>query len=349
MLTFVNIDQADLTGPTCISIGNFDGLHRGHQALLQQMVNMAKAETAQRQQTGRLDRGPMQTGLVTFDPHPLAVLRPTETHWLLTTPRERLDLAAKQGIDFGIIQQFTPEIAALSPTDFIRLLKTKLRLAILVVGPDFALGRGRTGTVDVLRALGQDLDFAVHVIEPIDWNGMSVRSSRIRAALRDGDVALTATMLGRPYQATGTVIQGDQRGRQIGIPTANIQTPANKLLPRNGVYATRVGLTVNGTTHWFDSVANLGVRPTVNGVEQRLEVHLLDFPPKAAMSQQSSSLADDSDSLIHRALATGDLYGQELMVDFIARLRDEQRFSGLDALVAQIHADIAQARALFTS
>ncbi len=342
MLTFVNIEQAQLSGPACVTIGNFDGLHRGHQALLQQLIQIAGAEAERRQ----LD-APLQSGIITFDPHPLAVLRPEQNHWLLTTPAERLALAALQGLDFGIIQEFTAATAALTAAEFVRLLKTHLNLAALVVGPDFALGRGRQGDVEYLRTLGQDLDYTVHVIEPVDWLGLSVRSSRVRSALNAGDVSLTETMLGRPYSVTGTVIQGDQRGRQIGIPTANLQTPTTKLLPKDGVYATRTKLQIDADHYCFNSVTNLGVRPTVAGREHRLEVHLLDFPPTA--SQKNNETVPATEPSTAADIASGDIYGRQLTVEFIARLRDEQRFAGLDALVAQIQADIAQARQIFAS
>lgn len=335
MLTFANIEQANLSSPSCITIGNFDGLHRGHQALLQQLLAIAKSEAGRR----GLPQ-PLQSGMVTFDPHPLAVLRPEHPHWLLTTPKERLELAGQQGLDFGVIQPFSTELATLSAVEFIGLLKRHLQLAVLVVGPDFALGRNRQGTVVDLQKLGETSDYTVHVIEPVDWQGISVRSSRIRTALNEGDVELTATLLGRAYGATGTVVEGDRRGRQIGIPTANLQTPNNKLLPKNGVYATKARLSIDGVEYTFDSATNLGTRPTVDGVEQRLEVHLLDFPPK------STEGSKDAETL-PAILRDGNLYGQRLRVEFLARLRDEQRFDSLDALVAQIHADIAQARALF--
>lgn len=320
MVTFASLEAVKLAGPSYITIGNFDGLHRGHRALLQQLQALADAAVT----SGRLAQRP-QTGMVTFDPHPLAVLRPQVPHFLLTTPTERLALAATEGLDFGVIQPFSHALAALDARAFIQLLKAHLNLVGLVVGPDFALGHGRQGNLAVLRALGEELDYTLHVIEPIDWQGLSVRSSQIRLALQDGDVALAANLLGRDYTADGEVVTGDQRGRQIGIPTANLQVPANKLLPANGVYVTRTTVVINGVAQSFPSVTNLGVRPTVDGAHRRLETHLLDFPP---------------------AGHSGDLYGQPLQLAFVAHLRPEQRFSGLDALVAQIHADIAQARHL---
>ena len=331
MLTFTNIDSTQLTTPSCLTIGNFDGLHRGHQMLLQQLKAIAANGNG-----GRLPQ-PLQSGFVTFSPHPLAVLRPDHPHWLLTTPEERVQLAAAQGIDFAVIHSFTRATAALTAAEFLAMLKEHLQLAALVVGPDFALGKGREGNLDVLRALGREMDFTVHVIEPVEWQGIAVRSSQIRQALREGDVSLAATMLGRPYHANGVVVQGDQRGRTIGIPTANLQTPENKLLPADGVYATRSKLRLDSTIYHFDSVTNLGVRPTVDGLHRRLEVHLFDFPPLP------------TDSHFHRAVEQGDIYGHELTVEFIARLRGEMRFSGLDALVAQIRNDMAAAKEILAN
>lgn len=318
MQKFVNINQVYLTGPSFVTIGNFDGLHRGHQALLRQVIRVAHEAFA----TGAVT-APPQSGLITFEPHPLTVLRPQIPHFLLTTPAERLTFAAQLGIDFGIIQNFTQEIASLEAQEFIHLLKTHLNLAGLVVGPDFALGRGRKGNLEALRDLGDELGYTLHVIDPVTWTESPVRSSTIRQAIQQGDVVMAAELLGRAYHVTGEVVHGDQRGRQIGVPTANLQTAADKLLPQNGVYATRAQLQHNGVLHSFNSVTNLGVRPTVGGIQQRLETHLFDFPP-----------ADHS----------GDLYGQALTIEFIARLRDEQRFSSIDKLIAQIQLDMQQAR-----
>jgi riboflavin kinase / FMN adenylyltransferase len=320
MQKFENITEAQLTGPSFVTIGNFDGLHRGHQALLQQVIAIARHAFA----TGAV-MAPPQTGLITFDPHPLAVLRPEVPHFLLTTPAERLTLAAQLEIDFGIVQQFTPAIAGLEAREFIHLLKQNLGLAGLVVGPDFALGRGRKGDLNALRALGDELGYTLHVIDPVTWTTRPVRSSTIREALQQGDVATAAELLGRDYHVGGEVIHGDHRGRQIGVPTANLQLAPDKLLPKNGVYATRTSVQLAGVQHNFHSVTNLGVRPTVDGVQQRLETHLFDFPP---------------------AGQAGDLYGQWLTVEFVARLRDEQRFSSIDQLIAQIQLDIQQARQL---
>lgn len=324
-LIYTNIDSIHMDGPTVLTIGNFDGLHRGHQALLNYQLQLAKIIA----QPGRPQP---RTGLVTFDPHPLAVLRPDQPLQLLTTPQERLTLALDLGIDFGVLQTFTPEIAKLEAREFMRLLQQHLRMTALVVGPDFALGRNRSGDRNTLQALGEELGYSLHIVEPVDWQGSPVRSSIVRQILQQGDVTEAAELLGRYYHLEGNVELGDQRGRQIGIPTANLGVLPNKLLPANGVYATYVRpVDAAGSpigAHIYMSVTNLGVRPTVDGIHHRIETHLLDFPP---------------------AGETGDLYGQRLRVEFVARLRDEQRFANLTALVAQIQTDIEQARQIFAN
>jgi riboflavin kinase/FMN adenylyltransferase len=318
MLTFVDIHQVQISGPAILTIGNFDGLHRGHQALLQVMLQLAQADS-QDHSSGR----PSQTALLTFDPHPLTVLRPQQRHWLLTTPYERLALAADMGIDIGVVQTFTPAFAELDARSFMTLLKRHLGLVVLVVGPDFALGRNRSGDLATLRQLGEELGYTLHIVEPLSWQGKAVRSSAVRQAVQTGEVGEAADLLGRPYRLVGDVVLGDQRGRLLGIPTANLLPPPNKLLPAHGVYATRAYVPYASGHQLYASVTNLGVRPTVDGLNLRIETHLLNFPPAGQ---------DDN------------LYGKTLQIEFVARLRGEQRFPSLDALVAQIHADIALAR-----
>ncbi len=315
MELYRDIREARLPGPTFLTIGNFDGVHRGHQALLRRLLE-AKA------QSGLAEA---RTAVMTFDPHPLQVLRPEAPVRLLTTPEERMEMMAELGMDVGIIQPFTRELAELSPEAFVQMLVDHLGLAGLVVGPDFALGRGRRGTVEVLRELGQRHGFQVHVVHPITWQGQEVRSFTLRQLIQSGEVAQAMALLTRPYRLKGTVVRGDGRGRQIGVPTANLRVDPLRLLPGDGVYATWTWVGgPPGEGHSFPSVTNIGVRPTVDGRGGRqVEVHLLDFPPPGQ---------------------DGDLYGQELTVEFIARLRDEQRFPSLDALVAQIRRDVERAR-----
>ena len=319
MKIFTDLRQARLAGPSVLTIGNFDGLHRGHQALLQQM------QQAAHQLTGP-NAPPADTVLLTFAPHPLHLLRPDLPFSLLTTPLERLELAAIQGISCGIIHPFTLQTAQIEPAPFLELLVQQLGMAVLVTGPDFALGHNRSGDLPLLNSLGTQLGFTVAVVDPVARGLEPVRSSRTRTLLRTGDVAGAASLLGRPYRVTGWVETGDQRGRQVGIPTANLRVPPEKLLPADGVYVTRTAIASFDRVSQFNSVTNIGVRPTVDGVHRRIESHLLDFPP---------------------ANQVDDLYGRALAVDFLAHLRGELRFASIDALVSQIHADITQARAFF--
>jgi riboflavin kinase / FMN adenylyltransferase len=314
MEIFTAIHHAQLAGPTVLTIGNFDGVHRGHVALLQTLGRAAAALPG------------AHTAIVTFDPHPLHLLRPEQPHFLLTTPQERLVLADQVAIEYGIIQPFDHALAQLDPAQFLTLLKQHLGMAHLVVGPDFVLGRGRTGNLDLLRSLGKTIGYTVEVMEPVDWAGHAVRSSNIRQLLGAGEVDLAAELLGRPYHVNGVVEEGDRRGRLLGSPTANLRTDPNKLLPAHGVYATYAWVDGKHGLEAYPSVSNLGIRPTINGVALRLETHILDFPPEGH---------------------SGDLYGQTLTLEFLQRLRGEQRFPSLDALAAQIQQDIAAARLLF--
>lgn len=318
MLTFTDLRQAQLTGPTFLTIGNFDGLHRGHQLLLERLRTLAQHQVG----------GQGKSALITFDPHPLSVLRPELQQQLLTTPSERLMLAAHLGIDVGVLLPFTPEFAKLDARSFVMQLKEHLGLAGMVVGPDFALGRNRGGDIPALRELGAEMDFFVEVLEPVEWAGKPARSSLIRQMISEGDVSSASELLGRHYRVCGPVTQGDQRGRTIGIPTANLRVAPNKLLPDDGVYATIAHLCLPTAAYSFKSVTNIGVRPTVDGIHHRVETHLLDFPPH--------ELIDN-------------LYGQVLCVDFVQRLRGERRFLNVEALVAQIRSDIRHGRAVLAS
>jgi riboflavin kinase/FMN adenylyltransferase len=308
-----DVRTVHIDGPTFLTIGNFDGLHRGHQALIQRLRQEANAHAPN-----------TLTGLLTFDPHPMRILRPEVALRMLTTPGERVALAGGYGVDLGIIQPFDQEIANFSPRQFLTMLQTHLGLAGLVVGPDFALGKGRSGTLDVLADLGEEMGFRLAVLDEIHQAGTEVRSLTVRQRLKAGDVAGAGDLLGRPYQVTGVVEHGDGRGRTIGVPTANLNVPQDRMLPQNGVYATWawVGQPDHGKA-WMGAT-NIGIRPTVDGTVQRVECHLIDFPDPGQ---------------------SDDLYGKEITLAFIARLRGEQKFTSLDALVSQIHQDIDQTRA----
>lgn len=293
--------QAPVEGGGYVTIGVFDGVHRGHQHLITAMVEAAHTAGS--------------TAIaVTFDPHPATVLgrKPPP---LLTTPTERADLLAALGLDVLVILPFTPALARTSAADFVAALVQHLRLAELWGGPDFALGYRREGDIPCLQRLSARWSFAMRVVEPLMWEGALVNSSRVRAALKAGDLPQATGCLGRPYRLTGTVVHGRGAGRTMGIPTANITPPPERLIPAGGIYACLAHTERLGT---HPAVINVGTRPTFAGHTLVVEAHLLDFD--------------------------ADLYGQTLALDFIARLRDERAFPSVEALVEQIHRDIAQAR-----
>jgi riboflavin kinase / FMN adenylyltransferase len=298
--------------PIAITIGNFDGIHRGHQRLMQELRVMAQ----------RLNARPV---LVTFNPHTLLVVRPDIDLQCLTTLEEKLVLTDRYGhIPDNIVISFTMEVAKLSANDFLESLRERFLLQGMVVGADFSLGHNRMGDISFLQHYGQE--HAVEVL-PIQLEAIEqarISSTRIRALVSEGNISEANALLGHPVVASGLVVKGDQRGRLLGFPTANLLPEPHKLLPANGVYAAQVRL-VNmfqrdgrHNNPVFNSVVNIGVRPTFGGLKRLVEAHLLDVDL--------------------------DLYEQRIMVDFIARLRDEQRFAGVDALKVQIASDVQQAR-----
>ena len=296
MQVFESILAAHLKGPTHLTIGSYDGMHRGHHALITKMQAAARSDGA-------------ACGLLTFHPHPRAVLFPEKPVASINSLAERLKLYARTGLDFTIIHPFTRQTAQTEPEDFMDLLKAHLSLTDLWLGPDFALGRGRRGDVAFLRRYGEKIGVWVHVIGEFSWEGIAVRSSRIRNAITLGNVEWAAVWLGRFFSLSGVIVYGDQRGRTLGFPTANISVSGNRVRPADGVYA--AWAEVEGRR--FPAVVNVGLRPTVNGGHRTIEAHLIDFDE--------------------------DIYGRCLQLSFVARLRDEMKFSGLDALKAQIARD----------
>jgi riboflavin kinase/FMN adenylyltransferase len=289
-----------------LTIGTFDGVHRGHQEIVRGMTAGARSIGA-------------PAVVLTFFPHPGVVLGKRDDHTYLTTPEDRANLLGELGVDIVITHPFTPQIAAMTARQFIAYLSSRLGLRMLWVGYDFALGRGREGNVATLMEIGKEFGYRVQVIPPVIDNGEIVSSSNIRSTLASGDVVKAAQMLGRPYHLRGKVVSGDGRGRRIGIPTANLEVWSELTLPKSGVYTCRAWV---NTQRW-GAVTNVGVRPTFTPDSSvHVEAHLLDFQE--------------------------DLYGQEVCLEFISRLRDEQRFPDVQSLVAQIHQDIAQARKVLT-
>jgi len=295
--------------PTAVAIGNFDGLHRAHRALLGQCLAAARSFQG-------------DAVALTFDPHPTRVLAPERASPLLVSLDRKLELLATTGIDAAVVQRFDLAFSSQSPEEFVEQVVRGLRAREVFIGHDFRFGRNREGTAAGLQALGPAHGFTAHILEAVtDEDGLAISSSGVRRALAAGDLSLAARLLGRPFDLDGLVVRGFQRGRTIGFPTANLATPT-EALPADGVYAVRVRLldTPGDSTH--PGVMNLGSRPTLRA-GRSLEVHLLDW--------------------------SGDLYGRTLRVEFVTRLREERRFEHLDALKAQIALDAEAARAALSA
>jgi len=288
---------------TLLTIGVFDGVHLGHRHLIRNL-------------TQRAAEGNFLSGVVTFNSNPKAVLSPRTKLARLATLEERASLLKSLGVDLVIPLTFTTEVAALSAREFVLCLKQYLKMRGLVIGPNFALGRGREGNTTALQSLGQELDFTVEVVKPLMVEGSLVSSTAVREALARGDMKTTAKLLGRYFSLSGPVAGGFERGHILGFPTANIQLEPEQAIPENGVYATlaRVGDKVH------QSVTNIGVKPTFGKGERTVEVHILGF--------------------------SGDLYGQKLTIELVERLRPEMKFAGPEELAAQIGKDVEQAKTI---
>ncbi len=321
---------------TCVTIGNFDGVHCGHQALLE-LTRLSACQSNRK------------AAAITFAPHPLEVLTSHAPPRLGSTST-RLELLEKAGMDLVVLLRFTPELAAMTPEHFVcRILLDGLHMRDLFLGHDFCLGRNRAGTPEHLTEMGKVRGFTVTQMPAFSMNGTIVSSTRIRELLQDGDVQEAALLLGRLYSIRGQIVYGCQRGRILGFPTANL-VPDTVMLPKSGVYATLVGLRGTTLPEWpaavisnivhrpeavrsasldgkkhsaeqiWPAVTNVGYNPTFGGSPLRIETHLFDF--------------------------SGDLYGTQLEIAFVQRLRDEMRFPDSEALKAQICRDRQQAAQL---
>lgn len=305
-------------GDTVVGIGVFDGVHRGHRHLLGRAVEHARARGA-------------QSAVVTFDPRPREVLRPELPSEYLTTLDQRIQLIGDLGFDLVAVLKFSRDVAAIPAEEFVRILKDRYRMVELWVGQDFALGRGRGGTIPVLRDLGAQLGYTVHVVEPLVLEGEVVSSTLIHRKLVEGDVAAVKRLLGRLPAISGEVVAGAGRGRTINLPTANVAVPPRIALPANGVYAVRcqveaaagAGSPSAASTPEISGVANVGTRPTFDDGARTLEVHLLDF--------------------------SASIYGQRLRVEFVERLRPERRFPSVEEFLSQVRQDVAAARAILSN
>ena len=289
-----------------LTIGVFDGVHLGHKYLISQLTEQARQQS-------------LLSGVVTFRQHPQEILSPQTKLPFLTDLTNRANLLKNEGVEAIITPSFTRELAQLSARQFLRLLQKYLRMRGIVIGPDFALGRNREGSTDTLRALGQDMNFSVTVIPPIMVNGEVVSSTAIRKALADGDMKRVVNLIGRPFSVHGRVIIGSGRGIGLGFPTANLDIDSEQALPTEGVYATWTYIDDKA----YQSMTNIGKRPTFGGSERTVEVYVLNYH--------------------------SDLYERELKIDIIERLRGEKKFDTVDELKKQITEDVEQGRAILDS
>jgi riboflavin kinase/FMN adenylyltransferase len=311
-------------GPSVVTIGNFDGVHRGHRALLATVVEAAR------------QRG-LPAVAVTFEPHPVAVLFPDRAPAMLTAPDHRLDLLAETGLEAVLVLEFTREFSQWTPERFVRtVFVDALHAALVVVGADTRFGHRNSGDVATLRQLGAECGFDVETVPEFglatagngaDGDGVPARrwsSSWVRELLAQGDVAGAAEVLGRPHRVTGVVVHGDHRGRELGYPTANLARDAAGQVPADGVYAGRLvrpELPPDAPDAVLPAAVSVGTNPTFDGIERRVEAYVLDRTDL-------------------------ELYGERLAVEFVERLRPTLRFDGVDALVAQMALDVARCREL---
>jgi riboflavin kinase/FMN adenylyltransferase len=290
------------------TIGNFDGVHVGHQRLFRDIVERAE----------KIGGTPT---VLTFHPHPLQVLAPNNAPRQIQTLEQKLETIASFGINLAVVIPFSREFAQIRARDFAaNILWNLLHLQEVYVGPNFAFGYRREGSFSLLKEIGEEMGFMVDKIHQVQFRGSRVSSTAVRQAILSGQAALARRLLGRPFSLEGPVVQGARIGGEIQFPTANVQT-INELEPRKGVYITRIAL----DNKRYPAVTNIGTRPTLTGTDQEAEIsietHILDF--------------------------NQNLYGKRLTVEFLARLRDERRFSGLAALAAQIRRDVEQTRRYF--
>lgn len=289
-----------------LTIGVFDGVHRGHREILHKLIDGAHTHHA-------------PAVVLTFDPHPASILTGKEIR-CLTTPDERADLLAALGVDEVITQRFTRDLSTATAHQYMSRLKETLGLTRLLIGYDFALGKGREGNAARLAEIGRELNYTVEIVPALSDESGVISSTEIRKLISTGNVNEAAKLLGYPYSVSGPVIHGDGRGRRINIPTANIDYPKQKVIPANGIYA--CWATLNAER--FMAATNVGFNPTFTPDKkiQSIEPYLLDFDR--------------------------DIYGEEMKLEFVARLRDELKFASVEALIEQIRADIDKTRALLT-
>ena len=304
-------------GPSVVTLGNFDGVHKGHQAVLSTVVRRAR------------DHGPdgAQAVAVTFDPHPVAVLHPERAPQIITSPELRLDLLAATGLDAVLVMEFTRELALWTPERFVVDVFVKaLGASVVVVGEDTRFGVRNSGNVDTLRQLGAEHGFEVLALADIG-DGGRWSSSRVRRLVTAGEVATATEILGRPHGVCGEVVHGDHRGRQLGYPTANLSQESAGLVPADGVYAgwlIRPTLPERDPDRVLPAAISIGTNPTFDGTQRRVEAYVLDRTDL-------------------------DLYGETVAVEFIENLRPTEKFDSIEDLLVQIADDVERARAVLSS
>lgn len=300
MTKLVPINQVQFNKNSVVTVGTFDGVHEGHRSLIKVLIQEAKARNS-------------RSVLVTFDPHPRDIINPQHSLGLLTTLEERAELLNTCGLDELVVIPFDRDFSLLTSHEFIMdYVVKKIGLSCFVIGYDHKFGRDRDGSYETVVKIGKEENFDVRLVHAHEVKAVTVSSTAVRKALiNEGNVTIAQQYLGHPYRIIGTVVNGDQRGRTIGFPTANIK-PENekKIIPKNGVYAVKVK--VSGKT--YGGMMNIGVRPTVTeGVEKTIEVHVFDFSEM--------------------------IYGKKMVIDFVARLRDEMKFGSLQELISQLNKD----------
>jgi len=307
-------------GPSVVTLGNFDGVHKGHQAVLSTVVQKAR-------ELGAAGSGGAHAVAVTFQPHPVAVLHPERAPQIITSPEQRLELLSRTGLDAVLVMEFTRELALWTPERFIVDVFVKaLGASLVVVGQDTRFGVRNSGDVRTLRQLGLEHGFEVLTLTDIGEGGRW-SSSRVRALVTVGDVAGATEILGRPHRVAGEVVHGDHRGRELGYPTANLTQSSAGLTPADGVYAgwlVRPSLPDRHPDHKLPAAISIGTNPTFGGTHRRVEAYVLD----------RSDL---------------DLYGETVCVEFVERLRPTEKFDSVEALLATIADDVERCRTVLSS
>ena len=300
MARLIELKNIERVPNTVLTVGTFDGVHRGHRALIEKVVEKARKRNA-------------RSVVVTFDPHPREIINPGKSGiQMLTTLKERSELLEDIGVDVLLVIPFDRDFSLLTSEEFVRdVIYKHVGVSEFVIGYDHQFGRDREGTIDTIEKLGKDLGFDSHVVSKQEMGDVTISSTLIRKTLsEEGDVKQAAEYLNRRYLLNGIVTHGDQRGKPIGFPTANLKPEhENKVIPKNGVYAVRVR--VDGT--WYGGMMNIGIRPTFEGQERTLEVHIFEFDE--------------------------DIYGQTIQVRFVDRIREEMKFEGIEELKKQLLQD----------